>query len=129
MTIARAHLVDSVVSRWYHCVTRCVRRAFLLGDKHQDRKSWIERRLQELADIFAISVGGFAILDITCTSLSGSTRRWARAGLTKKSSAAGDGSSRPATRPGRHCRSPRIGCRPGSKNPAGWPGRASGCRA
>ena len=63
MTIARAHLVDPVVSRWYHCVTRCVRRAFLLGDKHQDRKSWIERRLQELADIFAISVGGFAILD------------------------------------------------------------------
>ena len=63
MTIARAHLVDPVVSHWYHCVTRCVRRAFLLGDKHQDRKSWIERRLQELADIFAISVGGFAVLD------------------------------------------------------------------
>src|SRR5436305_9944634 len=63
MTIARAHLVDPAVSRWYHCVTRCVRRAFLLGDEHQDRKSWIEHRLQELADIFAISVGGFAILD------------------------------------------------------------------
>ena len=41
----------------------CVRRAFLLGDEQQDRKSWIERRLQELADIFAVSVGGFAILD------------------------------------------------------------------
>ena len=34
MTIARAHLVDPAVSRWYHCVTRCVRRAFLLGDEH-----------------------------------------------------------------------------------------------
>jgi hypothetical protein len=63
MTIARAHLVDPAVSRWYHCVTRCVRRAFLLGDEHQDRKSWIEHRLQELADIFALSVGGFAVLD------------------------------------------------------------------
>ena len=63
MTIARAHLVDPAVSRWYHCITRCVRRAFLLGDEHQDRKSWIEHRLQELADIFAISVGGFSVLD------------------------------------------------------------------
>src|SRR6266478_30917 len=63
MTIARAHLVEPAVTRWYHCVTRCVRRAFLLGEEHQDRKTWIERRLQELADIFALSVGGFAVLD------------------------------------------------------------------
>jgi hypothetical protein len=49
MTIARAHLVDPAVSRWYHCVTRCVGRAFLLGDEHQDRKTWIESRLQELS--------------------------------------------------------------------------------
>ena len=24
MTMARAHLVDVSVTRWYHCVTRCV---------------------------------------------------------------------------------------------------------
>jgi hypothetical protein len=52
MTIARAYLVDPALSPWYHCVTRCVRRAFLLGDEHQDRKPWIERWLQELALIF-----------------------------------------------------------------------------
>ena len=63
MTIARAHLVDPAVTRWYHCVTRCVRRAFLLGEKGCDRKGWIERRLEELAEIFAVAVAGFAILD------------------------------------------------------------------
>ncbi len=63
MTIARAHLVDPSVTRWYHCITRCVRRAFLLGEGGIDRKEWIERRLQELAEIFSVAVGGFAILD------------------------------------------------------------------
>jgi hypothetical protein len=34
-----------------------------LGEGPNDRKAWIEIRLQELADIFAVSVGGFSILD------------------------------------------------------------------
>ena len=63
MTIARAHLVDIAMTRWYHCVTRCVRRAFLLGEGPIDRKEWIDRRLEELAKIFAISVGGFSVMD------------------------------------------------------------------
>jgi hypothetical protein len=65
MTIARAHLIDPAVTRWYHCVTRCVRRAFLLGEGEgaHDRKDWIEHRLEELAHIFAVSVAGFAIMD------------------------------------------------------------------
>jgi REP element-mobilizing transposase RayT len=63
MTIARAHLVDPAVTRWYHCVTRCVRRALLLGDGAIDRKLWIDNRLRELAEIFSVSVAGFAVLD------------------------------------------------------------------
>ena len=63
MTIARAHLVDPAVSRWYHCITRCVRRAFLLGEGANDRKVWIENRLRELAEIFGVAVGGFSVLD------------------------------------------------------------------
>jgi REP element-mobilizing transposase RayT len=63
MTMARAHLVDPGVTRWYHCVTRCVRRAFLLGEGPGNRKQWIENRVEELAEIFAIAVGGFSVMD------------------------------------------------------------------
>jgi hypothetical protein len=63
MTMARAHLVDPSVTRWYHCITRCVRRAFLLGEGASDRKLWIDNPLKELAGIFSISVGGFSVMD------------------------------------------------------------------
>ena len=63
MAIARAQLVDVSLTRWYHCVTRCVRRAFLLGEGDQNRKEWLENRLEELADIFAVAVGGFSVMN------------------------------------------------------------------
>jgi REP element-mobilizing transposase RayT len=63
MAIARAHLVDLSVTRWYHCITRCVRRAFLLGEGESDRKIWIDRRIKELSQIFSIAVGGFSVMD------------------------------------------------------------------
>jgi hypothetical protein len=66
MTIARSKLVDVSVSRWYHCISRCVRRAKLLAEESEDgtnRKAWIENRLKELAEVFAISVGGFSVMD------------------------------------------------------------------
>ncbi|MDX1928369.1 MAG: hypothetical protein SFV81_17710, partial [Pirellulaceae bacterium] len=67
MTIARSKLVDVAVSRWYHSISRCVRQAHLMAggqdSNSADRKGWIERRLKELAEIFAVSVGGFAVMD------------------------------------------------------------------
>jgi REP element-mobilizing transposase RayT len=67
MTIARSQLVDVSISRWYHCISRVVRRAWLLGEGADsatgDRKLWIERRLQELDAIFAVSLGGFSVMD------------------------------------------------------------------
>ena len=48
MTIARRELVDVSVTPWYHCITRCVRRAFLLGEGLLDRKQWVEDRLRSL---------------------------------------------------------------------------------
>lgn len=62
MTSARSKLVDPNVSRWYHCTTRCVRQAFLLS-KGFERKAWLQERLREVSDVFAIAVAGFAIMD------------------------------------------------------------------
>ena len=64
MTISRSRLVDASVSLWYHCVSRCVRKAHLIGNEAAPgRKDWIENRLRELDAIFAVSVGGFSLMD------------------------------------------------------------------
>ena len=63
MAIARAQLVDVTLTRWYHCITRCVRHAFLLGEGDHNRKQWLQNRLEELAEIFAVSVGGFSVMN------------------------------------------------------------------
>ncbi len=49
MAMARAKLVDVTVTRWYHCVTRCVRKAFLLGEGDHNRKEWLERGKTRIA--------------------------------------------------------------------------------
>ncbi len=63
MTMARRLLVDVEVTRYYHCISRCVRRAFLCGEGCEHRKAWIEERLELLAKQYAVSVCGFAIMD------------------------------------------------------------------
>lgn len=64
MTIPRAKLIHPDVSLWYHCMSTCVRGAFLLRDDNREaRKRWIEERMEFLSGIFALSVGSYAILD------------------------------------------------------------------
>ncbi len=63
----RREIVDHDQMGMYHCVNRCVRRAFLCGqDPHSGqnfdhRKGWIRHRLEFLAGQFAIEVAGRAL--------------------------------------------------------------------
>lgn len=64
MAIPRCKQVDVTVTRWYHCISRCVRGARLLADSSvANRKRWLETRLRELSEIFSISVAGFSMMD------------------------------------------------------------------
>jgi hypothetical protein len=68
MTTARAHLVDTQNGGYYHCISRCVRRGWLCGfdsltgRSYGHRRGWLETRLLELGDIFAIDVYGYAVM-------------------------------------------------------------------
>jgi hypothetical protein len=68
MTQARSQLAPPGASGTFHCVQRCVRRAFLCGiDRYtghsfEHRKQWVEDRLVLLANCFAISIHAYAVM-------------------------------------------------------------------
>jgi REP element-mobilizing transposase RayT len=68
MTYPRSHLDDPEAPGFYHCISRCVRRAFLCGEDElpgrsfEHRKQWVEVRLLEVAEVFAVGVYAYAVM-------------------------------------------------------------------
>jgi REP element-mobilizing transposase RayT len=68
MTRPRSQLVSLEATPYYHCIARCVRRAWLCGDdpytgKNFDhRKPWLVERLRLLTEIFAIDIAAYAVM-------------------------------------------------------------------
>jgi len=65
MALQRSEVIDLMNTRYYHCITRCVRREFLLGniEKELKRKEIMEKRIFKLKDCFAINVLAYSIMD------------------------------------------------------------------
>lgn len=68
MGYARKNLVSLQDTPYYHCIARCVRRAWLwgvddyAGKNYSHRKQWVIDRLTHLCSIFAIEVCAYAVM-------------------------------------------------------------------
>ena len=68
MALARKRQICLSNTKYYHCVSRCVRRAYLCGEdtltgkSYEHRRVWVEQRLLALAKVFCIDVCAYAVM-------------------------------------------------------------------
>jgi len=68
MPTPRKLQVDLTVTPYYHCISRCVRQAYLCGYDSKSRrdfdhrKQWLVDQLHQLATVFAIRICAYAIM-------------------------------------------------------------------
>jgi len=68
MTQFRQSQVSLSDTPYYHCISRCVRRAYLCGeDKYTEksfehRRQWVVERMHYLASLFSINICAYAIM-------------------------------------------------------------------
>lgn len=63
----RSQQVCTSDTPYYHCMSRCVRRAFLCGQDQQGndynhRRQWLEDRIRLLASVFSIDICSYAVM-------------------------------------------------------------------
>ena len=63
----RKQLVSLEATPYYHCVSRCVRRAFLCGTdsegrSFEHRRGWIEKLILDQAQVFCIDIAAYAVM-------------------------------------------------------------------
>ncbi|MBN0987335.1 transposase, partial [Amphritea sp. RP18W] len=62
MTRARHQIISTADTPYYHCIARCVRRAFLCGEdsltgqSYEHRRQWVIDRLKTLQAVFCIEL-------------------------------------------------------------------------
>ncbi len=68
MTQPRSKVIDLDYTPYYHCISRCVRRAFLCGQDHysgqsfEHRRQWILDLLAQLTEVFCIDICAYALM-------------------------------------------------------------------
>jgi REP element-mobilizing transposase RayT len=68
MAYPRSSVVSVADTPYYHCISRCVRRAFLCGEDRftgksfAHRRAWILARLQLLTEVFTIDLCAYALM-------------------------------------------------------------------
>lgn len=68
MPHVRSSQIDLSATPYYHCMARCVRRAFLCGqdpytgEDFEHRRGWFVERIKLAADVFAIDVCAYAVM-------------------------------------------------------------------
>lgn len=68
MPRSRSQQISVADTPYYHCISRCVRRAFLCGEdeltgkSYEHRRSWVEKRLLFLASVFSIDICSYAVM-------------------------------------------------------------------
>ena len=69
MTQPRSQQVSLLDTPYYHCVSRCVRRAFLCGNDersgvcYEHRRQWIVDRMRLLSSIFTLDICAYAVMN------------------------------------------------------------------
>jgi REP element-mobilizing transposase RayT len=68
MTQSRKAVVSANEFGVYHCISRCVRRAFLCGEdsysgnNYEHRREWVRERIELLSGLFGMDVFAYAVM-------------------------------------------------------------------